>query len=167
MAEYATMHYGIPLKCARGRGCPVPPDPRIDFVKTDPNAVTPKKEHLSDSGFDVTILKVYKEISPQVKLYDTGLKFAPPPGIYLELFARSSLMKRGYMLANNVGIIDNSYRGNLLVALYKFDTSAPEIELPARVAQLIPKEVLRIPMWEQSELLETERGEGGFGSTGN
>jgi len=135
-------------------------------MKTREDAMIPTKAHDSDSGYDITVLEVYKELSPNVKLYDTGIKIAPKPGYYTELVGRSSLMKQGYMLANNVGIIDNTYRGPILVALYKFDPSLPDLELPMRVAQLIPRKIINMKFVEVDNLDDTKRGEGGFGSTG-
>jgi len=137
----------------------------INVIKIREDAEIPSKAYSTDSGFDITILSIFKEMGPNVKLYGTGLKFEPEKDIYLELFARSSLMKQGYMLANNVGIIDNHYRGELLVALYKFDPSLPDLKLPCKVAQIIPRQIVNVVMNEVIEISKTERGEGGFGST--
>jgi dUTP pyrophosphatase len=133
---------------------------------TRSDAVMPSKSLPGDAGFDVTVLDVYKDLGNGVKLYDTGVTVAPPAGYYLDLVARSSLVKHGYMLANGVGIIDNGYRGHILVALRKFDPTAPDLELPARVAQLVPRQIhdlLIVPVKSLDE--NTERGAGGFGST--
>jgi dUTP pyrophosphatase len=141
-------------------------DKIIRIVRTSENAVIPTKAHDSDSGFDVTILEVAKEYTPFVKLYETGIKISPREGYYTELVGRSSLMKFGYMLANNIGIIDNSYTDTIKVALYKFDPSLPDLELPMRVAQLIPRKIVNVTFVEVDKLNDTKRGEGGFGSTG-
>jgi dUTP pyrophosphatase len=141
--------------------------PTLCITKTRDDAVIPTKAHESDAGYDLTILSIYKTISPSLKLYDTGIKVAPNyPLVYTEIYARSSLMKMGYMLANNVGIIDNSYRGPLLVALWKFDETCEDLKLPCKVAQLIPRLSIETEVVEVSELDKTKRGEGGFGSTG-
>lgn len=80
--------------------------------------------------------------------------------------ARSSLPKLGYMLANSVGIIDNEYRGNVMIQLFKFDSNAPPLELPCRIAQLIPRKMVPIEFEEiVTVTTTTTRGEGGFGST--
>lgn len=139
--------------------------PVLKIHKKDEKAVLPSKEHESDAGLDVTIVSVFKKYSELVTLYSTGITLEPEVGYHTELIARSSLMKKGYMLTNSVGIIDNTYRGLLLVALYKFDPDAPDIELPARVAQLIPRKTVQMKVVEVKEVSETERGEGGFGST--
>lgn len=139
----------------------------LKFYKVSEAAVIPTKAHSSDAGYDLTIVSVYKEIAQNLVLYDTGIKVEPSEGLYTEIYARSSLMKIGYMLANNVGIIDNSYRGNILIALYKFDTTKPNIELPCRVAQLIPRLSVNVDVIVEDvkNITETKRGEGGFGST--
>lgn len=60
-------------------------------------------------------------------LYDTGIKINVKYGYYAEVVPRSSLSKSGYMLANSIGIIDNSYRNNIFVALTKINPDAPDI----------------------------------------
>ena len=54
-------------------------------------------------------------------MFRTGVKLHPPKGFYYEVVARSSLQKYGYTMANNIGIIDNEYRGEIFVPLFKFD----------------------------------------------
>lgn len=141
--------------------------PRLRVKTSREDAVIPSKGHASDSGYDVTVVAVARQLGNGVTLYDTGLSLAPQDGYYTELVARSSLMKSGYMLANGVGIIDNQYRGPLLVALYKFDAAAADLELPARVAQLIPRRIISFDVELVDELDDTVRGDGGFGSTGS
>lgn len=134
----------------------------------------PKRAHSTDAGYDVTVFNVEKKVTASVTRYGTGLRLRPhQKDIYFELVARSSLHKKGYMLVNNVGIIDNDYRGEVLVALYKFDKEAPDLELPARVAQLIPKQMVPVTFMDgdvggparKRPHLEEKRGAGGFGST--
>lgn len=130
------------------------------------DAVLPSKERISDSGYDLTLLYEKKRMGV-VTMYGTGLVVDPPSGWYLDVVPRSSIIKRGYILANNVGIIDRSYRGEILVPLIKIDPGAPELELPARVAQLIPRPIVHFPVREEDRLSSTDRGAGGFGSTGS
>lgn len=135
---------------------------RVQRLRDD--AVLPSKERVSDSGYDLTLL-YEKSRHGQVVFYGTGLSIEPPPGWYFDVVARSSIVKRGHMLANNVGIIDRAYRGEILVPFIKIDSQAPALTLPARVAQLIPRPVVHFPVIEAS-LGETSRGSGGFGSSG-
>jgi deoxyuridine 5'-triphosphate nucleotidohydrolase len=153
--------------CARISQLETSYNPRaaIRVQRVHPDAQLPKKERISDSGYDLTLL--YAKTSwGRTVLYGTGLIVEPPLGWYLDVVPRSSIIKRGYILANSVGIIDRSYRGEILVPLIKIDPEAPDLELPARVAQLIPRPIVHFPLHESQELSATERGAGGFGSTG-
>ena len=107
-----------------------------------------------------------KNLTSNVILYDTGVRAECPSGIYLEVVGRSSISKTGYMLANNLGIIDSSYKGNIYVALLKVNPKAKELELPYRIAQIIPKKVFPCEIVEVQELSQTDRGANGFGSSG-
>lgn len=140
--------------------------PVLKVCRENPHITLPAKSHPTDSGYDISVIGVHKVVSEFVTLYKTGLFMDSPPGYYLDLIARSSLMKTGYMLANCVGVIDNSYRGEVLVALYKFDHSFPDLILPARVAQLVPRKVIHFEIVDVANLDESVRGDGGFGSTG-
>jgi deoxyuridine 5'-triphosphate nucleotidohydrolase len=133
--------------------------------KTRSDAVKPKKENVSDSGFDVVVLEKVKQLG-KVELYDTGIKIQPDYGWYFDLVPRGSIIKTGYILANSFGVIDRCYRGTILVPLLKIDPEMPALELPARVAQIIPRPIVHVRFKEVEELDTTERGEGGFGSTG-
>ncbi len=153
--------------CGRVAGLSFLPgsDATLRFRRMSPDAVLPAKSRVSDSGYDLTLIAERKRLS-RVVLFGTGLVAEPPQGFYLDVVARSSIIKTGYMLANNVGVIDRAYRGEIMVPLIKLDDSAPELELPARVAQLIPRPIVHFPVHEARELSATERGSGGFGSTG-
>lgn len=129
------------------------------------DAVIPTKAHQSDTGFDLTIIDVVKRIDDKTALYGTGIKVVPPFGYYFEIVPRSSISKTGYTLANNVGIIDQSYRGELLVALTKANENAKDIELPCRIAQLIPREYVHFVPKVVDSVSDTSRGCGGFGSS--
>lgn len=137
----------------------------IFWAKTKENAVPLQKSRISDSGIDVTIIDVVKEFG-NTKLYGTGIKVSPPYGYYFDLVPRSSIIKTGYMLANSVGIIDRTYRGEIMVALTKIDETMPDIELPSRIAQLILRPIEHVKLVEVESLDDTNRGSGGFGSTG-
>jgi dUTP pyrophosphatase len=134
--------------------------------KTSEQAVTPSRATSGSVGYDLTAISLFKKVSDTTYLYDTGLQIAPPKGYYTEIVPRSSLIKTGYMLANSIGIIDNDYRGNLLIALNKIDQKAPDLELPFTRCQLIfRKEEVNMNFTEVDNLDDTERGSGGFGST--
>lgn len=161
---YKRKHRDYFLKVAYGVG-PYDDIPSFRYVKTLPDAVAPTKNKSSDSGFDMVLIRKVKTVG-NVAFFDTGIQVAPPQGWYFDLVGRSSISKTGYMLANNVGIIDQSYRGNILVALVKINPEAPELELPARLVQIIPRKVWHMQALECMSLEETARGSGGFGSSG-
>lgn len=135
------------------------------FTRTLDDAVAPQKAHVTDTGYDLCLVKKIKEENGMV-LYDTGIAVQPPLGYYFELVGRSSISKTGYIVANSIGIIDASYTGSLKVALIKVNKDAPDIELPARLVQLIPRQFVHMDAIEATELSETQRAEGGFGSSG-
>lgn len=133
----------------------------------DENAVVPSNVRLSDVGYDLTVIKKYKQLNNSTALYDTGIQIQVPFGYYIEIVPRSSLSKSGYILANSMGIIDNSYRGNLYVALAKISSDAPDVTFPFKCCQLILRRQYFMNIVVQTdELSETHRSDGGFGSTG-
>lgn len=128
-------------------------------------AVPPFKARVSDSGYDLTLIREVKRLG-NVVLYGSGLSIAPPPGWYFDVVPRSSIIKTGYIVANSVGVIDRSYRGEVMVPLIKIDPAAPELPLPARVAQMIPRPIVHMRALAVDSAGTTQRGSGGFGSTG-
>jgi len=139
--------------------------PRCCVIKTDENAIIPSKENWSDVGFDLSIIKKVKDFNSKTSLYDTGIKIQLDFGYYAEIVPRSSISKSGYILSNNIGIIDNSYRGNLLIALTKIADDAIEITYPYKCCQLIIKKQIYVNLEEVENLDITKRNNGGFGST--
>jgi deoxyuridine 5'-triphosphate nucleotidohydrolase len=137
----------------------------FEYVLMHPDAIPPKRAHASDAGYDLTLLEC-TSIKGMLYMFDTCVSVKPPHGFYFDMVPRSSLSKTGYILANSVGVIDPSYQGTIKVPLLKIDPSAPDLELPNRYVQLIPrrtyfmtsKDVLK---WDYT----TERSDGGFGST--
>jgi deoxyuridine 5'-triphosphate nucleotidohydrolase len=136
------------------------------WCKTREDAFEPSKERVSDSGYDLTIIDVVKKFHNKTTLYTTGIKVKPAFGWYLDVVPRSSIIKTGYMLANNVGIIDRAYTGEIMIALIKVDESAPDLELPCRIAQMIPRRIAHVNFEQVNDIERTTRNDGGFGSTG-
>jgi len=134
------------------------------WVKAELDGVAPSKSNASDSGYDLTVTSLYKKHGP-IYVYDTGIKVQPVHGLYFDLVARSSLAGKGFMLANSMGIIDRGYVGTVKVPLIKIDPSGPDLELPAKVAQLIPRQLYHLPWIKVENFDETIRSDGGFGST--
>ncbi len=160
-AQFIAQFAGIPT-CSSESGYKDKPK-HTKLVKCHDDAVVPTKAHPTDSGYDVTVIRHVEGTN----LYGTGWKISPPNDMtYYELYSRSSLHKLGYILANGVGIIDTHYRGEIFVPLIKIDQSKPDLELPCRIAQLIPKTRVDVEFEVYKTLDETERGSGGFGSSG-
>jgi deoxyuridine 5'-triphosphate nucleotidohydrolase len=142
--------------------------PKLKVFKTENNAVLPSKQRESDVGYDITIIKEVKQMNSKTTMYDTGIKLDIPNGYYVEIVPRSSLSKTGYILANSIGIIDQSYRGNLYIALSKIDDACETIQLPFRCCQMILKKQIYCRLTESKKDFDaTDRNEGGFGSTTN
>lgn len=137
--------------------------PIIKYKLLKEKAYVPIKANYNESGYDVTLIDIVKKVN-KVTLYGTGISVQPPQGWYFELVPRSSIIKSGYMMANSIGIIDQDYTGEIMVPLIKIDESLPDITLPNKIVQLIPKQWHAVEFIETS-LEETKRGDGGFGST--
>ena len=146
--------------------------PCIKVFKVDADAVIPSKARYSDAGYDLTIIKEYKRLTSNTVIYDTGIKLEIPNGYYVEIVPRSSISRSGYILANNVGIIDQGYRGNIYVALTKINEESPELSLPWKCCQMIVKKQIYSKLVfcdsssEQNDIEKSSRGTGAFGSTG-
>lgn len=137
----------------------------ICYCKNSDKAYDLYKKNSTDSGYDITIIEKIKQIGA-VEFYDTGISVKPPFGYYFDLVPRSSLSKSGYILANSVGIIDRTYTGNIIVPLIKLDKSFPDIQVPLRVVQLIPRRIVHFDYIEIKNHKKTIRGSNGFGSSG-
>lgn len=139
----------------------------IKCVRRHKDAILPSRAHESDVGYDLTAIRKHKILENGVILYDTGLAVSPPPGFYIEIVPRSSISKTGYMLANSVGTIDPEYTGNLYLALVKVIPDAPELKLPFTKCQFVLRKAHYGDVKEVDHICSTDRGSGGFGSTGS
>ncbi len=102
----------------------------------------------------------------EITLLPTGLSLAIPYGYVGLLFVRSGLSLKGVCLSNGVGVIDSDYRGELKVAMVNNSDESILIEHAMRIAQLMITPFSQPVFIESDELSTTERGAGGFGSTG-
>ena len=135
----------------------------LKVKKLDPRAVLPSYAKPGDAGMDV--VAVSREIKEKYIQYNTGLALEVPEGYVCLIFPRSSVTKKDQMLKNSVGILDAGYRGELILRFNKFGEDIYEIGEKVGQIMIIPHPYVKIQ--EVSELSETERGDGGFGSTGN
>ena len=141
----------------------------IRVKKLRENAVLPTYGSQWAAGADLyACLEKAVTIEPhQTVMVPTGLALEVPMGCAGLIYARSSMgAKRGLAPANKVGVIDSDYRGEVMVALHNHGTAAQTVEPGERVAQLLITPVLTPAYEEASELSDTVRGVGGFGSTG-
>jgi dUTP pyrophosphatase len=139
--------------------------PSVKVLRIDDLAIVPTKANFSDVGHDVTIIGVHKKINSKTSMYKTGIKLDIPVGYYVEIVPRSSIIKSGYMLANSIGIIDCSYKGELFVALTKIDDESPDITFPFKCVQLITRKQVFSDMVESYDIESSKRDNGGFGSS--
>ncbi len=137
----------------------------VQFKKTREDAVIPTRAHPSDVGYDLTVIEYIKQLHFYTYLYDTGIAVKPPKGYYFEIVPRSSISKTGFFLANNTGVIDPSYTGSCKIALAANDCFLKRLQPPFKVCQLILRPALYPDFEEVESLDDTERGEGGFGSS--
>ena len=140
-------------------------------VKVLDNSITlPKYETVSSAGMDIRafIPEGKIEIEPQErKLIRTGLCLEIPKGYEVQIRPRSGLaLKNGITVLNSPGTIDADYRGELRVILINHSADRFLITNEMRIAQMVVAQFSRVDLLEVENLSETDRGEGGFGSTG-
>lgn len=140
----------------------------VKFKKVCPEAVTPSYAREGDACFDLTAVKV-EAFNEEIFIYSTGLAIEIPEGYVGLIFPRSSVYRKNLLLHNSVGVIDAGYRGEIK-AIFRRMEREHENELPykagERFAQMLIIARPNVQFEEVEELSETERGEGGFGSTG-
>lgn len=119
------------------------------------------------AGLDLRIANDVVLFPNQTELIPTGISVAIPQSYFGLVSLRSSLGKRGLRLANSVGIIDSDYRGEILLALHNITDLPMSFKTGERVAQLVVISHLPVDYTQVQTLDDTDRGSGGFGSTGN
>jgi dUTP pyrophosphatase len=138
----------------------------VKVKKLDPNAVIPSYSKVGDAGMDLTITKEIENTSFSVS-YGFGIAMEIPKGYVGLVFPRSSVRNQDLILSNCVGVIDSGYRGELQATFKKTQgLDSIKYKVGERGAQIIILPYPTIYMTEVPELSDTERGSGGFGSTG-
>lgn len=149
---------------------------KVRIKKLSDKAVIPQKAHATDAGFDLVATRKWFDEYGNI-CYGTDLAFEIPCGFVGYIFPRSSNAKKQLILSNSVGVIDSGYRGEVT---FKFK---PSLALDGeqyvttrlrgglysvgdRIGQLIIMPIPDIEFEEADELTETDRGEGGYGSSG-
>lgn len=153
----------------------------VKIKKLNPNAVIPTYSKNGDAGLDLTVTSIEKETSKDIT-YGFGIAMEIPVGYVGLIFPRSSVRKQDLLLTNSVGVIDSGYRGEIQATFKKTNTvrttpiryggrNAPlrndVYNLGDRGAQIIILPYPQIKFVETQELSDTERNDGGFGSTGS
>lgn len=146
----------------------------VKIKKLSENAVIPKYAHSTDAGLDLTAVSI--EYKDGVYIYGTGLAIEIPEGYVGLIFPRSSNFKQDLWLTNSVGVIDSGYRGeikfmfkdvnvNKILSPGEFDEHK-KWQVGDRIGQLIIMPYPSIELIEVNELSNSDRGDGGFGSSG-
>lgn len=151
----------------------------VKIKKLNPNAVIPSYAKAGDAGMDLVATSIIKDTPEQIT-YGMGIALEIPQGFVGLIFPRSSVRKTGLDLSNAVGVCDSGYRGELQATFNKVfggnrfydetknteDTSNDFYKIGDRIAQIMIIPYPPIEFKEVDELSDSERGEGGFGSTG-
>lgn len=139
----------------------------LSFKRVHPDAVLPAYAHPSDAGMDIRSVKALVIPSGRRALVPTGLVVNLPLGYEAQVRPRSGLaLKAGVTVLNTPGTIDAGYRGEIGVILANFGEDDFEVKVGDRIAQLVIAPVTQPTIVEATEIDETDRGAGGFGSTG-
>jgi len=138
---------------------------RVPFTITHPD-LTPIQAHPGDAGMDLRAAEAGHLMAGERRLVPTGLRVAIPAGYEGQVRPRSGLALRyGLTIPNSPGTVDSSYRGPVGVILHAAGASV-RWERGDRIAQLVIVPVPQVELVAVESLDETERGTGGFGSTG-
>lgn len=146
----------------------------VKVKKLAEEAVIPFYAKAGDAGLDLTAISYEYDEAKDCHIYGTGLAFEIPEGHVGLLFPRSSNRKTNAYMANHVGVVDSGYRGEVMLSFKNRDKDDngtihqlnKPYEVGNKVAQLIIMPYPQITLVESDELSDSERGEGGHGSTG-
>lgn len=131
-------------------------------------AKMPKYAHPTDAGADLYAVRKIRDYDNNIVTYGTGIAVEIPEGYVGLVFPRSSICKKTLFMTNSVGVIDSGYRGEILVT-FRFDeffANTNAYNIGDRIAQLIIIPIPKLKFVQSSELSVSDRGEGGYGSTG-
>lgn len=137
---------------------------KVFIKKLNENAIIPKYAHSTDAGMDMVATSV--EETPNQMIYGTGLAMEIPEGHVGLIFPRSSICKTSLSLTNSVGVIDSGYRGEIKFVFQKNGPYKNYYNVGERIGQIIIMPYPTIQFKEVEELNSSDRGHGGYGSTG-
>ncbi len=142
---------------------------KIEVKKLTETAVMPTRGSSEAAGYDLYADLAEPAVIPphETRMIGTGLAMEIPKGYFGAIFARSGLaLKESLRPANCVGVVDSDYRGPFMIAVHNDGETERVITHGTRIAQMVVIPYLSVDFEEAEELDETERGAGGFGSTG-
>lgn len=139
----------------------------IKIKRIHKDAKLPEYQSKGASGMDLRILEDLILKPGETTLAPTGLSLSIPMGYEGQIRSRSSVAASGVVVVNAPGTIDSDYRGEVRILLRNLTLDYAHLKANMRVAQLVVCPVESVTWEETDELLETDRGSGGFGSTGN
>ncbi len=140
---------------------------KLIFKKLHSDAIIPSYAHPGDAGMDL-YSNCDKAIPPgEVSLIGTGLSVQLPENTEAQVRPKSGLaLKHAITVLNTPGTVDEGYRGEIGIILINHGKEVYHVTKGQKIAQLVIKPTLRLDIEEQEELSNTQRGQGGFGSTG-
>lgn len=137
----------------------------VKIKKISENAEIPSYKNHGDAGVDLVATNL--KTTDKYLEYGTGLSIEVPFGYVGKIYPRSSISNTGLTMCNSVGIIDSGYRGELKVRFYQNSENIEKYKIGDRIAQLIIEPLEKVNFQAVLDLSDSERGSGGFGSTGN
>ena len=139
----------------------------VKFRIIDPSAILPSYAHPGDAGMDIRSVEDLTIAPGERALVHTGLVMILPPGYEAQVRPRSGLaLKNGITVLNSPGTIDEGYRGEVGVILANFGKEPFKVEKGSKIAQIVVSPCTRAEIALTDEVDGTDRGTGGFGSTG-
>lgn len=139
----------------------------LTFKRLDPNAILPRYQTEGAACFDIHALDASDILPMLATTIRTGLAAQIPPGYVMLVYSRSGHgFKNGIRLVNSVGVIDSDYRGEIAVGIRNDSNRRFSISRGDRIAQAMILPIPAVSIIEADSLSDTERGSGGFGSTG-
>ncbi len=141
---------------------------KVKIKKLNPKAIIPHQLHKNDAGYDIRAIENITIPTGKWKLVKTGIAVELPQEMEIQIRSRSGLaLKKGIFCLNAPGTVDAGYRNEIGVILANLSDDDFEINIGDRVAQLIFQTPKHPEIVEVEELDDSDRGLGGFGSTGN
>lgn len=140
---------------------------KLLIEKIDEKAIIPFYAHKGDAGMDLFSIEEVLISPGEIKLIHTGIKLQLPFNTEAQIRPRSGLaLKNGITVLNTPGTIDEPYRGEIGIILINHGKKPFLVEEKMKIAQMVIKPTISVEIEEVKELSNTDRGEGGFGSTG-